>query len=417
VTANNQRINGSSGAQRVPRASPQQLSAALGATSTDFYRRVYCILGLPFDAVTMEQAETLLQQSVKTRQRCFFSTPNLNFLVNALEDASFRDSVIRSDLSLADGMPIIWMARALGIPVQTRVAGSTLFERLREQAALPIRVFFFGGPEGVAQQAGTVLNAATNSSMICVGARSPGFGSIEEMSSDLLLDEINKARPDFLVVALGAKRGQAWIEHNLSRLETPVVSHLGAVVNFVAGTVSRAPARFGGLGLEWLWRIKEEPALWRRYWSDGKALLKLLFTRILPGALSAARAKGKPGSEPAPQLSLINENGRSRLTLAGNWHESQLAPLRDALTEMASRHSNVVLDLEKVTGLDSATLGLLLLLFGHQSKIGRGFTITALSPAVKRVLRHSCAEYLTAGSASDSGHVTADLTQFSNTLR
>jgi N-acetylglucosaminyldiphosphoundecaprenol N-acetyl-beta-D-mannosaminyltransferase len=401
----------------VARPVTRQLSKDLGAVNTDFYRRVYCILGLPFDAVTMEQAEEQLKQAVETGRRCFFSTPNLNFLINALQDPSFRDSVIRSDLSLADGMPIIWMARALGIPVQTRVAGSTLFERLREQAAVPIRVFFFGGPDGVAHKAGTVLNDESGSSMICVGARSPGFGSIEEMSTEPLLDEINQARPDFLVVALGAKRGQAWIEHNLSRLHVPVVSHLGAVVNFVAGTVSRAPAKFGGLGLEWLWRIKEEPALWRRYWGDGTALLKLLFSRILPGALSAARAKSNAGSGPAPQLSLVGEGNRCRLTLSGNWREPHLGPLRDALTEMTSRHYNVVVDLEKVSGLDSATLGLLVLLFGHQSKIKRGFTISAVSPAVQRFLRHSCAEYLTANSASGSDPVPADLAQFSNTLR
>jgi N-acetylglucosaminyldiphosphoundecaprenol N-acetyl-beta-D-mannosaminyltransferase len=410
-------MNRQSSAQHVARAVPQQLSTDLKVAGTDFYRRVYCILGLPFDAVTMEQAEAVLKQSMEMRRRCFFSTPNLNFLISALQDASFRDSVLRSDLSLADGMPIIWIARALGIPVQTRVAGSTLFERLREQVAVPIRVFFFGGPDGVAHQAGTVLNAQSGSSMICVGARSPGFGSIEEMSTDLLLDEINRARPDFLVVALGAKRGQAWIEHNLSRLQVPVLSHLGAVVNFVAGTVSRAPARFGGLGLEWLWRIKEEPALWRRYWGDGLALLKLLFSRVLPGALSASRAKGGSGNEAAPQLSLVGEGSHCRLTLSGKWQEAHLGPLRDALTEMTSRHYNVVLDLEKVTGLDSATLGLLVLLFGHQSKIRRGFTIAAASPAVRRILRHSCAEYLTANSSHDSDAGRADLAQFSNTLR
>jgi len=90
-----------------------------------------------------------------------------------------------------------------------------------------------------------------------------------------VLQAINASQADFLVVALGAKKGQAWILHNLEHLQVPVVSHLGAVVNFVAGTVQRAPAAWQRAGLEWLWRIKEEPALFGRYWNDGLALFGL----------------------------------------------------------------------------------------------------------------------------------------------
>jgi len=285
------------------------LAELAAPSATDFHRPVHCILGLPFDALTMAQAQAALSDAIRRPRRCFLSTPNLNFLIGCLGDAAFRDSVIRSDLSVADGMPIIWIARALGVPVRERVAGSTLFERLRAPGADPVTVFFFGGPEGVARRAADALNAE-HGAMRCVGARSPGFGSIADMSSPALIDEINQARPDFLVVALGAKRGQAWIEHNLARLQAPLVSHLGAVVNFVAGTVARAPERLGGLGLEWLWRIKEEPALWRRYLEDGFALLKLLLTRVLPGAWTAARLRKAGARRPAPELALALEDGR-----------------------------------------------------------------------------------------------------------
>lgn len=368
--------------------------AAATAPSTDFQRRVHCILGLPFDALTMEQAQAGLAAAIVRRRRCFLSTPNLNFLVGCLDDSAFRDSVLRSDMSVADGMPIIWIARALGIPVRERVAGSTLFERLRAARA-PSTVFFFGGPEGVAQRAADVLNAQ-NGAMRCVGARSPGFGSITDMSSPALIDEINAARPDFLVVALGAKRGQAWIEHNLARLDAPLVSHLGAVVNFVAGTVARAPTRLGGLGLEWLWRIKEEPALWRRYRADGFALLRLLCTRVLPGAWHAARLRGRRASLAPPQLGVTRDGAVCRITLSGNWHEGTLQDLRAALQQATAQAVDIVLDLGQVSGLDSASVGLLILLFGHQSKSGRGFAVAARSKLVERTLHLNCAGYLLA---------------------
>lgn len=242
------------------------------------------IAGLPFDMVNKAQAVERLCVAMRDNQRLFLSTPNLNFLVAAQTDGAFRESVLRSDLSVADGMPILWLARKQGTPLPERVAGSDLFEALRSgagQAVLgrPVKVFFFGGPPGVADAACQVLNAehAQGGAMQAVGAICPGFGSVEDMSGPEVMERINASGADFLVVALGAKKGQAWIMHNLPNLQVPVVSHLGAVVNFVAGTVKRAPKRWQKLGLEWLWRIKEEPALFKRYWHDGLAFLHLWF--------------------------------------------------------------------------------------------------------------------------------------------
>lgn len=366
------------------------------AGGTDYNRRVYAVLGLPFDAVTMEQAEAKLLADLAQRRRNFFSTPNLNFLVAALEDVPFRDSVLRSDLSIADGMPIIWIARLLGIPLRERVAGSTLFERLRAQRQVPVTVFFFGGPDGVARRAGDVLNAE-HGTMRCVGARSPGFGSIEQMSTPELIAEINDANADLLVVALGAKRGQSWIEHNLAALRPPLVSHLGAVVNFVAGTVARAPGLVGRLGLEWLWRIKEEPALWRRYWRDGVALLGLVTGSVLPGALAAARQRRAGGVRTAPTLHAAPGPRLTRLTLAGDWLEPDLAPLRAALAAAGAAPGDLVLDLAGVTRVDSALIGLLMLAFGHHAKAGTAFSVTACSAAAAGALRLARAEYLLQG--------------------
>ena len=240
------------------------------------------IAGLPFHPVTTAQAVDRLCVAMRDRQRLFLSTPNLNFLVAAQTDAAFRESVLQSDLSVADGMPILWLARRQGTPLPERVAGSDVFDALRRGAGQgvlgrPVKVFFFGGPPGVAQQACDVLNAehAQGGPMQGVGALSPGFGSVAEMSTPEVLATINASGADFLVVALGAKKGQAWIMHNLPHLQVPVVSHLGAVVNFVAGTVRRAPVRWQRWGLEWLWRIKEEPALFSRYWHDGWAFWRL----------------------------------------------------------------------------------------------------------------------------------------------
>jgi len=240
------------------------------------------VAGLPFDMVDKAETVRRLCEAMRDRRRLFLSTPNLNFLVAAQTDEAFKASVLQSDMSVADGMPILWLARKQGTPLPERVAGSDLFEALRRGAGRsvlgrPVRVFFFGGLPGVADAACQLLNDefAQGGSMQAVGALCPGFGDVEDMSGQEVLDCINASGADFLVVALGAKKGQAWITHNLPRLQVPVVSHLGAVVNFVAGTVRRAPEIWQQLGLEWVWRIKEEPALISRYWHDGLALLRL----------------------------------------------------------------------------------------------------------------------------------------------
>jgi Glycosyl transferase WecG/TagA/CpsF family len=90
-----------------------------------------------------------------------------------------------------------------------------------------------------------------------------------QMSRDQMIDKVNASEADFLAVSLGAKKGQLWLHRNHQRLAIPVRAHLGAAINFQAGTVKRAPPRLRAWGLEWLWRIKEEPQLWRRYGHDG----------------------------------------------------------------------------------------------------------------------------------------------------
>jgi N-acetylglucosaminyldiphosphoundecaprenol N-acetyl-beta-D-mannosaminyltransferase len=281
----------------------------------------------------------------------------------------------------------------LGLPFTDRVAGATVFERLRDQRVMPLGVFFFGGPDGVAQQAADVLNAGEGR-MRCVGAYSPGFGTIEDMSTPAIIDRINASHADLLVVSLGAKRGQAWIEHNLAALDTPLVSHLGAVVNFVAGTVSRAPSLVGRLGLEWLWRIKEEPALWRRYWSDGMALVRLLTTRALPAAMDARRLRTAIS---APVLQESDDGQLYTLTLGGAWRDGALGILRTTLARATAQPRLMHVVLRDDCSLDSAALGLLLLLYGHQSRTGMALSMDAGSASLRRTMRLQNVDFLLRG--------------------
>ncbi|MCL5975592.1 MAG: WecB/TagA/CpsF family glycosyltransferase [Gammaproteobacteria bacterium] len=253
----------------------------------------YSLLGLPFHAVSLEQTSREILAAINNQSSCFLSTPNLNFTIMAQDDADFYNSVIQSDLVVADGMPLIWVAKLLGLPIYERVAGSDLFAFLSEQPReKKIRVFFFGGETGVAEKAHHVLNQ-TSPGMESCGYYDPGFVSIDEMSTDSVIEHINACEPDFILVALGAQKGQRWIMHNRNKLNAPVISHLGAVINFVAGSVQRAPAKWQRFGLEWVWRIKQEPKLYKRYLGDGLRFLKMLITQTLPLVFYSKKLRNK----------------------------------------------------------------------------------------------------------------------------
>lgn len=369
-------------------AKPLQSSAAsVTMLPDDLSRDVYCILGMPVDAIAMHAVLDRIDLAAANRTPFLVSTANLNFLVNSQVDSGFRESLILSDLCTADGMPIFWIAWLAGIPIKTRIAGSDIFDALKvkRSAAHPLKIFLFGGPEGVAAAASRVLNAKP-SGLHCVGWLYPGFCSVEEMSRDDIIDDINSSGADFLVASLGAQKGQSWLQRNHNRLLIPVRSHLGASLNFQAGTVKRAHPALRKFGLEWLWRIKEEPHLWRRYWNDGRVLLCLLFTHVLPLALWTwwLRIRNERRRE---DLIISTAYGRDSVTisLSGRADARHMDKVIPAFREAIATKKQITLDFSDTRYIDARFLGLLLMLKKKLKTTNAAPIFVGLSPSLKRV--------------------------------
>lgn len=358
--------------------------------------QVHCLLGMPVDGVTEIEAAELVRAAVRERKRLILTTPNLNFAVGCRQDAAFRDSVLQSDLVVADGMPLVWIARLLRIPIPERVAGASLFERLRQSSPAmdqpPLRVFFFGGPPGAAEAACLTLNAAQGG-MVGVGWCDPGFADVEAMSAETLLERINASGADFLVVALGAAKGQAWIMRNAARLNVPVISHLGAVVNFTAGTLSRAPRWVQTSGLEWLWRIKEEPALWWRYVRDATALVTILAREVLPCWWFSAGPARREGAGGAAQVVLTSDEHGTAIALRGDWSCAPAALLQQ-LVATADAPEPLRIELSGVENGDSAWVGTLLVLYGACRQNGKRLQILARGGRVAKLIAQFGAGFL-----------------------
>ena len=370
-------------------------SAPYDPAATDFDRDVHCVLGLPFDAVSLSRTAETVRSAAQNRRRCFITTPNLNYVVACRTDVELRASVLRSDLSVADGMPLVWVARLLGVPLPERVAGSSLVDALRRSEAKKLSVFFFGGSDGVAGAACEALEDASQG-LTCAGFLSPGFGTIAEMSTPEVLATIERSAADFLIVALPARKGQLWILANLPHLAAPVVANLGAVVNFVAGTVVRAPARWQRWGLEWLWRIREEPQLWRRYLHDGRALAGMLLLQVLPEMVYGRVDRPSKEAIGSARATVSVEATACRVTLSGAWTADNVRTLRDAVRTAVEAPRDLTIDLTEATYLDRRCIGLLMLLRGHQAKVERRWTVATPRRRLFRQLRRNGAGYLLA---------------------
>ena len=340
-------------------------------------RPVHWLLGLPFDAITLDEAVDRISQAVRKRTPLFLSTPNLNFLIASQTNPAFQHSVLDSDLSVADGIPIVWIARLLGVPIPERVAGSDIFQSLMRGDVGPIKVYLFGGENGVAKKAASRIRSL-NGPLSCVGYYSPGFGSIEQMSSPAIIAEINASGADFVIVALGAAKGQAWIEKNRNNLNAPVISHLGAVINFAAGTVNRAPEWMRKWGTEWVWRIKEEPKLLKRYFFDGCALIGLFLRNILPAIIRGRAQLSEVSHDPAFAINLSEK--KIMAVFKDGWLFEKKCASKAEFIEYMKDAEEIEVFLEKNVQLNTSVLGLIFLIRWEALRAGIGYKMTLEDP-------------------------------------
>jgi N-acetylglucosaminyldiphosphoundecaprenol N-acetyl-beta-D-mannosaminyltransferase len=357
----------------------------------DLSRNVHCVLGIPVDVVDVTSILRNIEAAAVFNTPLFISTPNVNFLVASHSDQEFKKSLIQSDLCPADGLPVVWMARLVGIPLKSRVAGSDIFEQLRaaRRTAKPLKIFLFGGQEGVAALASQRINVLSNG-LRCVGVFYPGFGSVDEMSRDEIVDLINRSGANILLVSLGAKKGQAWLLRNNHRLLIPIRAHLGAVLNFEAAVIKRAPPIIRRFGLEWLWRIKEEPHLWRRYLYDGGMLLHLVLTRVLPLAILMWwwRMKYQRSDK---ELVIAQTHNNHSITLIfygpaiGRHIEKIVLVFRAAI----ATRKEIAIDFSHTCAVDARFLGALLMLWKNVSANGVGLICFDLSPKLKRIFYYN----------------------------
>ncbi len=235
-------------------------------------------LNISVDNLTMEEALDKIQQLIVMKENQYVVTPNVDHIVKLERIPQFRQAYREAALVLTDGKPLIWISRLMGRPIREKISGSDLFPRICQMAAVKgYRMFFLGAAPGVALKAAERLTKTYPGLQIC-GVWSPPVG-FEKNRHEVqeIIKRVKAAMPDILILALGAPKQELFIWKYRKALGVPVSIAVGASIDFAAGTVKRAPVWMQRCGLEWLFRLIQEPGrLARRYLIDDPQILGII---------------------------------------------------------------------------------------------------------------------------------------------
>ncbi len=346
-------------------------------------RNLVGLPGTPIDNLNMEQVLTRLEQFISERRFHQVATANTDFITNALSDPELSRILQTADLVTPDGMPVVWASRLLGAPLPERVTGADLVPLLARRAALHgWRLYLLGARPEVARQARLRLEANSPGIQI-VGCQSPPIVPLEEIDSEPVLADIARARPDILLVAFGSPKQEKWIARNRERLShVSVCMGVGGTFDFLASEERRAPVWMQRRGLEWLFRLMQDPMrLWRRYTRDFRQFGSTLFLQA-----SAMRR-----CRPTGQFELMTDRLThcTVLTLHGDLNAASLPRFEAAAEAAFAAGSSLILDLHALASLDGAALGALLNLPKRANHKRCSITLVAPPPRTASLMRRT----------------------------
>lgn len=229
------------------------------------------------DNLTMQEALEAIDRLIQEKKCAYVVTPNVDHIVQLETNKELQAVYANASLILTDGKPLLWIAKWYGTPIKEKISGSDLFPLLCKMAAEKgYKMFFLGAAEGVAEKAAENLSKRYKGLQV-IGTYSPPFGfeeSQEEMEKIRFM--IKKSKPDILIVGLGCPKQEKFIYNNRKQLKVPISLGLGASFDFEAGNIKRAPRWMSDHGLEWLFRITQDPKrMIKRYLVDDIKILGL----------------------------------------------------------------------------------------------------------------------------------------------
>jgi N-acetylglucosaminyldiphosphoundecaprenol N-acetyl-beta-D-mannosaminyltransferase len=229
------------------------------------------VLGVRVHAVQIPDVVAQVRRWIEERTSARFITfTGMHGVTEAHRDPRLKAIHNAADLVVPDGMPLVWLGRRQGHPLHRRVYGPELMETLCQTTGPRFRHFFYGGAPRVAEQ--LAANLQRRYGIVVAGAYAPPFRRLTEKEEQEVTELVEAAAPDLLWVGLSTPKQEQWMYEHCHRLNVPVMLGVGAAFDFHGGKVKQAPPWMRENGLEWLFRLLQEPKrLWRRYLVHGSA--------------------------------------------------------------------------------------------------------------------------------------------------
>ena len=254
------------------------------------------VLGVEIDALRMDEVVAAFERLIQRRQPALALSVNVDICMKIQRDPELRTIYRRADLVLVDGTPMMWAASFLGSPLPQRVSGSDfLLEFCRIAARRGYRIFLLGGLPGVAEAAKHWL-ASRYPGITVVGTYAPPFGfETDERENARIVSMINASTSDVLFVGFGTPKEQKWLFTFRTQLHVSVSMNVGSSFDYLAGRLKRAPQWMQRWGLEWTYRLVQEPRrLWRRYLVEDPPFVYHIIRERLQSKTSSRHWDGSP---------------------------------------------------------------------------------------------------------------------------
>lgn len=245
------------------------------------------VFGFRVARLGLEETVLRFRDAIVRGDRLYQASINAAKLVNARRNERLAGVLHSADLLSADGQSIVWASRVLGDRLPERVAGIDLMFRLLDLAEREgFSVFILGARTDVLE-AGIRKIVERHPHLDVAGSH---HGYFDDSEGETICALINRAQPQVLFVAMSSPRKEFWVEANAGRLDVPVIVGVGGSIDVVAGVAARAPRWMQRGGLEWAFRLVQEPRrLWRRYLRTNTAFAALVLTAASHRAATATR--------------------------------------------------------------------------------------------------------------------------------
>ena len=236
------------------------------------------ILGICINKLSMDDVIEIAKHNIKLHRQLVLGVVNVAKLVNARKNSDLRISLEEADIVLADGSPIVWLSRILRKALPERVAGIDLMYALLDKSnSRGYRVYFLGAKCEVLQKVITIVRRDYPNLKIA-GYRDGYFSPEEEQT---VADEIRKSNADIIFVAICSPKKEIFLRKWKDFIKVPICHGVGGSFDVLAGVTKRAPLWMRKCGLEWLYRLNQEPRrMWRRYLVTNSIFLFLSFKLI-----------------------------------------------------------------------------------------------------------------------------------------